>query len=279
MKKFLSIILTLMLVVTMTASIVMAEPEETTGEAATQTEAAEGTTEETTEDTTATETPADYDESSIVQYLVFNMQDLDNITIDSYITATDGTLDYYADLYASYGQTMEETEYNGERALSMGQSQLALDDLADAGIAYIADDGFFADKNTFVYVCGTMLSSGFTEGEKIAEIVFDFGSKSESKEIIAGEQNSFMVVKYEVNWINVLIAAMCLVVLVLLVLIIVLTMRKKKSMKVAEENSEYVSEDEVFDTLVAEASEETETEVYEKADETDETVEEASEEN
>lgn len=262
MKKILAIIMALTLVFTMTAGIVvMAEP----------TEATEQT--EVTQEPTTPEMPADFDESSIVQYLVFNFADLENITIDSYITANDSTLDYYAEMYASYGQAMEETEYDGKRALSMGQSTMAAADLADTGVAYLADEGFFADKNTFVYVCGTMLNSGFTDGEKIAVVVMDFGNKTQSHEIIAGQQNSFMAVSYKIHWINVLIALMCLVVLALVVLIVVLTIRKKKATKVVEENEEYVSEDNLFDVLVSEASD---TEVTEEV--TEELVEEVAEE-
>ena len=260
MKKILAMIMALTLVFTMVTGIaVMADEPVVTNE---QTEVVE--------ETVTPEKPSDFDEKSIVQYLVFNFENLENITIDSFITATDGTLDYYAQMYASYGQAMEETEYNGKRALSMGQSTMTLDDLADAGIAFIGNEGFFADKNIFVYVCGTMLSNGFTDGEKIAEVVFDFGNKTKSHEIIAGQQNSFMEVSYKIHWINVLIGVMCLVVLALIVLIAVLTIRKKKAVKADEENDEYVSEDNLFDVLVSEASE-----AVEEVDE--EIVEEASE--
>ena len=260
MKKFLAIIMALTLVLTMSMSIVALadEPVEAT--------------EPVAEEPAAPELPADFDENSIVQYLVMNFADMENITVTSYITATDGTLDYYAQMYASYGQAIEETEYNGARALSMGQSQLTVDDLPNAGIAYLSSKGFLADKNTFVYVCGTMLSEGFSEGDKIAVVVFDFGNKTKTHEIIAGNQNSFMEVSYKIHWINVLIAVMCLVVLALIVLIVVLTIKKKKAVKVVEENDEYVSEDNLFDVLVSEASEETTEEV------TEETVEEVVEE-
>ncbi|MEE1042918.1 MAG: hypothetical protein UH854_03035, partial [Clostridia bacterium] len=257
MKKFLAIIMAITLVLTMSMSIVALADEPVV------------TSEDVVEESTTPEMPADFDENSIVQYLVFNFTDLENITIDSYITATDGTLDYYAQMYASYGQAITETEYEGKRALSMNQSTVAINDLADAGIAYLPNKGFIADKNTFVYVCGTMLSSGFSEGDKIAEVVFNFGGKTASHEIIAGQQNSFIEVSYKIHWINVLIVLMCVVVLALIVLIIVLTLKKKKAVKAEEENDEYVSEDNLFDVLASENVEE----IIEEVAETEEVEE------
>lgn len=260
MKKILAIIMALTLVFTMTMGIVALadEPVEATE-----------TVEEAAEETTEPALPEDYDESSIYQYLVFDMQDKENITIKSYITGTDGTLDYYAQMYESYGQAVTDTEYNGQRALMVGESTLTTDDLADsAGIAYIPNDGFLADKDTYVYCCGTLLSGGYTEGDKVATVVLDFGRTSKTHDIVAGQQNSFIAVSYVFHWINILIVAMCLVVLILIVVIAVLTIKKKKSAKVAEENSEYVSEDNLFDVLVSEASD----------DNADETTEEVAEE-
>lgn len=271
MKKFLAIIMAITLVLTMSMSIVALADEPVVA------------SEEVVEEPVTPEMPADFDESSIVQHLVFNFADLENITIDSYITATDGTLDYYAQMYASYGQPVTEAEYQGKRALSMNQSTITVNDLADAGIAYLPSKGLLADKNTFVYVCGTMLNSGFSEGDKIAEVVFDFGKKTASHEIIAGQQNSFIEVSYKIHWINVLIALMCVVVLALIVLIIVLTIKKKKAVKTVEENDEYVSEDNLFDVLVSETAEETveevaeTTEVVEEIAETEEVEEEIAE--
>ncbi len=262
MKKFLAMIMALTIVLTMlTGIVVMAEPVETTEQA------------EVVEET-APQMPADYDESTIVQYLVFNLADTENVTIDSYLTANDGTLDYYLQMYSSYGQQIEETEYEGKRALSMGQTTITADELADTGVAYISDKGFFADKNTYVYVCGTMLNSGFTDGEKIAVVVMDLGNKTVSHEIIGGQQNSFMANSYKIHWINVLIALMCLVVLILVALIVVLTIKKKKATKVIEENDEYVSEDNLFDILTSENTEETTEVVEENAEEQ---IEEAAE--
>lgn len=261
MKKILAMIMALVLVFAMMTSIVVFADEPVVAE-----EQAE-----VVEEAPTPEVPADFDESSIVQYLVINLKDLQNITIDSYITANDSTLDYYAQMYASYGQPVEESEYDGKRALTMGQTTITADELADTGVAYIADKGFFADKNTFVYVCGTMLNSGFTDGDKIAVVVMDLGNKKVSHEIIAGQQNSFMANSYKIHWINVLIALMCLVVLILVVLIVVLTAKKKKATKVIEENDEYVSEDNLFDVLVSENTEETTEEVVEEvAEETTE---------
>lgn len=257
MKKILAMIMALVLVFAMMTSIVVFADEPVVAE-----EQAEAVQEPATP-----EVPADFDESSIVQYLVINLKDLQNITIDSYITANDSTLNYYAQMYASYGQPVEESEYDGKRALTMGQTTITADELADTGVAYIADKGFFADKNTYVYVCGTMLNSGFTDGDKIAVVVMDLGNKTVSHEIIAGQQNSFMANSYKIHWINVLIALMCLVVLILVVLIVVLTAKKKKATKVIEENDEYVSEDNLFEVLASENTEEVEEEVTEQIEE------------
>ena len=260
MKKFLSIILTLILVLTMSAGIVMAEPEESTEGASETMEIAEPT---------IPEKPADFDEDSFKQYVVINLEDLENITLDSYVTGTDGTLDYYSQMYASYGQNIEEAQYDGQRVLVLGHSTFTKNELVDkAGVILLSDKGLFATKNTFVYGCGTMENSGYEVGDEVATVVFEFGNKTEKRAIVVGEQNSFMIVKYAFNWINILIAIMLLIVLGLLISIFVL---KNKKNGTEDETSEFVSEEEILDILDAENAEETtvaeETEVIEEVEE------------
>lgn len=271
MKKLLAIIMTLMIVLTMSASFVAAEPVETSEGAEQQVETAEPT---------VPEKPEGYDEESIVQYLVLNFENLEKITLNSYITGNDATLDYYMNMYTTYGQNVEDTEYDGQRALSVGSAEMTLDNLLEsAGVIYIGKEGFFADKYTFVYGCGTMMNGGFEEGDHIATVVFDLGKTSKTHDIIAGEQNSFIATKYVYNWTNILIGLMCFVVLLLLIAIAVLKLRKKNIMDDVEEMSKIATEEEVLDILGSEVvEEETEIDATEAMEEIAEEVSEDIEE-
>lgn len=281
MKKFLSIILTLILVLTMSAGIVMAEPTEATE----QTEVAE--------ETTAPQIPEDFDESSIVQYIVYNFSDIENPTVSQGYTATDATLDYLKTQQQSAGQTIEDTKYGDTRLLLLGETVMTLDGVNDTGVLSMKDEGFLADKYYVGAPFGTFENYASTRGEgtTIVGIVMNFGNALVSakgakvsdgiivKNIVVGEQNAFLVTAYSINWINVLILAMCLIVLILLVVIVALTMKKKKAIKIAEETSEFVSEDALFDTLVTETAEEVEevTEIDEEVNEVAEEIEETTE--
>ena len=94
MKKILAMIMALTLAFTMVTGIAVLADEPVVAEE--QAEVAE--------ETPAPEMPADFDENSITEYLVFNFADLENVTVTSYITGTDGTLDYYLQALTSYGQ-------------------------------------------------------------------------------------------------------------------------------------------------------------------------------
>lgn len=262
MKKILAMIMALMLVLAMTTGIaVMAdEPVEATGEQVeSEVPAEEGT------QPTVPEIPSDVDESSILQYLVFDFKDAEVVTMNSYLTATDPTLDYYKKMYESYGQPVTEGEYDGKRALDMGASEMERNKLADTGIAYIVENGFLADKEYYVYTCGDMLSQGFEADTKIATIVWEFEGKSESHDIIAGKPNSFMTVNYVFNWINIIITLMVFVVLILIIVLIAVALKKKKALNKVENETDYaVEENDVVEEIAEEAVEEAIEEIQEE---------------
>lgn len=226
-----------------------------------------------------------YDESSVVEYIEYDFSDMENIKYSAYITGTDGTLAYYKDMfYYNYGMQVEETDYDGKKALSVGTETLSADKLGAAGLVYVEEKGFFADKQYFSVPVIDPSNNGYEDGKLAQVIIFKFKDSSlnvtnaelkdgvVTKNVVAGNSESFMVTKTEINWVNVLIVVMCFVVFVLIVVtVIVAVLSKKKANKQNSLNdSKYVSEDEVFDELVEEAG----IEVYE-----DEEVEEIEEDD
>ena len=279
MKRFLSLMLALMLVFVIGASAVCAD------ETATET-TTEATTDATTDATTSDPVgmPEDFDESSIEQFIVFDFTekegaDSGKIGIEILMTATEGTLTYYSQMSAMYGQTLTEGTYEGKKALILSEMMVTQEEFVDSsGIGRIYKEGFFCDKEYYVFVGGKMLDSGYPEGKKVYTFVFNFDKKTESYDIVVGKDNSFMVENNIINWVNILIVVMCAVVLLLAILIITITIKsKKKANREREaENLDFVSEDEVFEELVEEAGIDDDEEYEEES--ADEEAEEDSEE-
>lgn len=256
MKKILALILALMLVTVVTAGVVMAD------EAVEATEVPEAT---------QPAIPEGFDESTIVQHMIFDFtKQEETVAIENYLTANEATVNYFAEIYGAQ-QPMEIVDYNGQKALSLGSSELERTKLYQAGVGCIENEGFFADKSVYLYVCGDMLDQGYEDGATIAVINMKGNSNTESYEIIAGRDNSFVFVDYTFNWLYILIAIMGLIVLVLLAVIVIVASKKKKVVDALE--TEILDEDFAFEAFedVKETSEE-------PVEETEEAVEEIVEE-
>lgn len=308
MKRFLSLILTLMLVFTIGTSVVMADEyveamiadaelngtsaedlaeifamygltldtenmqiiDPSTGAALTKEEVNTVIASGQSGSAASTE-PTEEDFLSERNYMVYDFSDSENITYIQYKVGTDMLLGYVKNYYYSYyGEEWEETEYEGKKAIMKSQT-IAADELAEVGIAHSEEDGFFAKNKVYAIAQSAYENVGFDSGTVIGEVVFVFGENDkEVKEIKVGENNSLVVTRTEINWVNVLIVAMCFVVLVLIIVtVIVAVLSKKKAKKQNSlKDSKYVSEDEVFGELVEEAG----IEVYE-----DEEIEEVEE--
>lgn len=276
MKKFLSLMLALMLVFVIGASAVCADEP-----------AAEPTTEAIT-DATATDPigmPADFDESSIEQFVIFDLTekkgaDSGKTGIEILMTATEGTLTYYSQMSAMYGQTLTEGTYEGKKALILSEMMVTQEEFVDSsGIGRICKEGFFCDKEYYVFVGGKMLDSGYAEGEKVYTFVFKFDNKTESFDIVVGQDNTFMVENNIINWVNVLIVVMGIVVLLIAALIVIITVKSKKkaNQEREAETLDFVSEDAVFEELVEEAG--IDAEEYEEIVDEESAVEEVEEDS
>ena len=283
MKRFLSLMLALMFVFVIGASAVYADEPAATTEAATEA-APEATADAATDAAAAAapQLPADFDESSIEQFIVFDFtektgENKDKIAVGVYMTATEGTLTYYSQMSAMYGQTLTEGTYEGKKALILSEMMVTQEEfLESSGMGRIYKDGFFCDKEYYIYVGGSMLDSGLEEGQKASTFVLKFDGKTESFDIIVGQENTYMIENYYINWVSVLIVVMCIVVVLLAVVIIIIAVKRKKKVNTEanDKKEKFVSEDEVFEELVAEAgveAEETEeTEIEETDDESEE---------
>lgn len=223
----------------------------------------------------ASQNPTEEDYASQKQYTVYDFSDAENILYTQYVVGTDKLLESIKNYYSGYLE-WTDTEYNGQKAIMMSQTVAAANS-GEVGIAYREEKGFFADKKIYAVANGDMTNSGYDKGKVIGELIFEFGNnEKEVKEIKVGENNSLIVVRTEVHGVNILIVVMCLVVLILIIVTVILTIRAKRkaNKQNALDNSEYVSEDEVFDELVEEAA--NEVEVYE-ADDVQEQEEEVTE--
>ncbi len=279
MKKLLAMLMALMLVLTVTAGMVVMADEP----------AAEAT--ETTEAPEAAqpELPADYDESTIKQYLVYDFSDLTKVTTKMYMTANDGTLDYMGNMYKSYGQPVKEDKYEGKRALVLSENEFALKDAANMNdFAYVVENGLFAKNHLIVFPFGTLAQNG-EAGTLVATVVITRNDKTESHDLVVGENNTFMYKINEYDWVKVAIAVMILIVLALLVIIILVVSKKKKRVNAEEAEtfeSDFILEDlannageisEEVEETIEESKEEVVEEIVEEV--VEETTEETTEEN
>lgn len=257
MKKLLAMILALMLVLTMTAAVVMADEPE----AAEETEITEST---------EPALPEGFDESTIVNHMVFDFTAQgETIPVENYMTANEVTINYLAELYGSQ-QEVKLIDYNGEKALDLGSIELGVDNLGQAAIGCVEEKGFFADSKTYMFLADMLAgTSNYEAGTKVAVITVKYGNKTDVHEIVAGQNNTFMFVDYTFNWLYILIAIMCLIVLILLVVIIVVVSTKKK--KTNKDEADILNNDVIFEELIGD--------IEEVAEEVTEAVEETTEEN
>ncbi len=246
MKRFLSLMLALLLVFVIGTSAVFAD---------------ETTTTETTETTeNSNGLPAGVDETSIAQYIVFDFtekegEDKGKIGVEALITANDDTLTYYSQMYTMYGQAVEETTFEEQKALSLSKMMITQEELVQTGIGHFYEEGFFFDKEYYFYIAGDLTDSGLEKGDVVYTFVFKFDDKTKKIDAVVGQQNSFIIVNRHINLINVLIVIMILAVIVLAVWIIGLSLKNKKTVNQQKslKDEKFVSEDEVFEELVDEA--------------------------
>ena len=246
MKRFLSLMLALMLVFVIGTNAVFAD---------------ETTTTETTETTeNSNGLPDGFDETSVVQYIVFDFtekegEDKGKIGVEALITANDDTLTYYSQMYTMYGQALEETTFEDQKALSLSKMMITQEELVQTGVGSFYEEGFFFDKEYYFYVAGDLTDSGLEKGDVVYTFVFKFDDKTKKIDAVVGQQNSFIIVNRHVNLINVLIVVMILAVIILAVWIIGLSLKNKKTVNEQKslKDEKFVSEDEVFEELVDEA--------------------------
>lgn len=270
MKKIMATLMAVMISSVMMISLVSyAEPEADTsaGADAASTEVsgqAEGTGDAAgTEEQTSGDELTNEEMNSLKYYIILDFADLDNIVAKQCVYSDDEAI--IEKVKTQFSKDAEPIEVDGKSVLKVSESPLELESLASAGAECFVDEGIFGTKRTFVYVVGTITGNAedidgretllfnlgkraiYTNGERISGGV--------KMDIAANKNCSLMASTYTVNWIRVLIAIMVLVVIVLLILIVVFSKKKKKLAEDAEANSEFVSEDNIFDQLVSENTE------------------------
>ncbi len=220
MKRVLSIFLVLILVFAMSTSVVMAEPESQA------------------EVSAMPEEPADYDESSLKTCFVFDFTNPESVVYSLCTTGEDSALDYQVELSKYHGQEVKEIECNGERALVALEEEVDIKELnykllnyfgGAISFAMVNEEKVFADVSNYVISSEMVTMSNVEEGEEVLETIVKFGNEEQNFKFVSGGESAFMVTKYSINWVNVLIAVMCLAVLILLVFITVLSKKKKNS--------------------------------------------------
>ncbi len=293
MKRFLTLILTLMLVLAMGTGMVMADKYvedfvtsytqdgETADEIANilsegygltlDTEAMQITDASTGEVVTEEEfyemlssggsssssTSEGYDEESIVPYVEYDISDINNIVVTTYVTGTDETLAYLAPNYTD----SEMTTYDGKAALKLSPSTISKEDMSNSGLSVIEKEGFFADKRYYVYPALDLVKMGYTEGKLVEVYVMKFkGSvlsavnaecdgNTVTKKLISGDSGATLITQTQINWINLLIVIMGVVVIILILVTVIVTKNKKKTDEGLDgiKEEEFESVGEVFD--------------------------------
>ena len=279
MKKFLAILMSLMIVSTMVCGMVAYADEPTITQESTEGEVTdiEQTLPELTEE----------DQLSMKQVVAIEFTDADKIMLRVYISGTDALLEYYQTMYMIYQQTaVNVVEYEGTKALLMNESEISETNLYAQGIGLIEKEGFFADVKK-VFAVDTSVSGNYEEGMELITYKIsmpgficaenaDVQKGTVVKTVIAGQNNNFMFTCTKINWINCLIGLMILAVIVLLILIIIFSKKKKnlpeKLAEAVEEKVEEVAEKaeavtEKVEEIVEEVKEAIEEKVEEKTEE------------
>lgn len=282
MKKFLAILMSLMIVSTMVCGMVAYADEPVVTQESTEGEVTdmEQTLPELTEE----------DQASMKQTVAIEFTDADEIMLRVYVSGTDALLEYYQTMYMIYQQTaVDVVEYEGTKALLMNESAISEANLYAQGIGLIEKKGFFADVKK-VFAVDTSVSGNYEEGMELITYKIsmpgfisaenaDVQKGAVVKTVIAGQNNNFMFTCTKLNWINCLIGLMILAVLVLVVLIIIFSKKKKnlpeKLADAVEEIAEKV-EDKIEE--VVEKVEPAKEKVEEIVEEVKETIEEKIEE-
>lgn len=286
MKKILSLILSLMIASSLAFGIVAyADPD---GE----TQVSEETQQEN--DTSAEDEMPDeskYDPDSIVQYIILDFKDVDNkVEFSNIITGDDDSVDYVKQLYKyGYSQSLEETNIDNQRGVIISTSETSMDELVSLGVGCIEEEGVFGTKTTYIYIDANG-STDSENGKLLGVIRFNMPSRPSycknaqiikntvEKEIIGGENNTFLFSVYDVNVINVLIFVMVLIVLILFIILFCIRkkIKKEEQKNLSDEPiTKYdVPTEDVKEPETEDVTEETSEEVRDEKEESEEVSEE-----
>ena len=289
MKKFLSLILTVMLTLSVVMGIaVYAEPSD----ADTQTQQDAQDAQDTQNADASTPDDSMYHEDTIEQYIVLDFtKNGGDIEYKGIITGDDSSIEYVKQLYKQYySQDLEDTNMDDKPAVIVNNSTVTKEELPNLGLGYIEETGLFGTKTTYFYIDATG-STNYEDGKKIATIRFVMPSRPSycknakivkntvEKDILSGENNSVMFSIYKANIINILIFVMILIVLILAIILIYLKTKNKKAREVFENTDDEITRYEVPGEVTEEVKEEkTEEASEEKTQETAQPEEETKEE-